>query len=260
MDSPLTQHEHQPCTEDAGSAGAASSRVVGNRCAVMPSVGSKAVIRRTVIFITLAVFASSGFVFAAADVPLRARASLRPVSTCGTNVTTAPAAIVPTTTESTVPAAKLDESAAVISSSASQTQGRACFSVFDWPVREPDIVRQFEAPETPWSAGHRGVDLAAQPGTALLAPAGGTISFAGQVAGKSVVSIRHDALISSFEPAQTDLPVGTLLDQGQIFGQVQGGSDHCGETCVHWGVRSGENEYVDPAALVAGSRIVLKAQ
>ena len=145
-----------------------------------------------------------------------------------------------------------------VASDASPTPEHACAGGFGWPVGEPQVVRKFEAPKTAWSSGHRGVDLAANPGIELLAPASGTISFAGQVAGKSVVSIRHAAYISSFEPAQTDLPVGTALNKGDVFAHVHGGSDHCLDTCVHWGVRSGEDAYVDPEALVALSRIVLK--
>ena len=148
---------------------------------------------------------------------------------------------------------------AAAASTTSQVAQRPCEAGFDWPVDEPQVVRPFEAPETAWSSGHRGVDLAAPPGTQLIAPASGTITFAGQVAGKSVVSIRHTDTISSFEPAQTDLPVGTAVLKGEAFAVVQGGSDHCFETCVHWGVRSGEDTYVDPEALVAQARIVLKS-
>ena len=148
--------------------------------------------------------------------------------------------------------------ASVATSTTSQVAQRPCEAAFDWPVAEPQVVRPFEAPQTAWSSGHRGVDLAAPPETQLLAPSSGTITFAGQVAGKSVVSIRHAKTISSFEPAQTDLPVGTAIRKGESFAVVQGGSDHCSDTCVHWGVRSGDDQYIDPAALVAKSRIVLK--
>ena len=136
---------------------------------------------------------------------------------------------------------------------------QSCMTGFLWPVSEPEIVRPFEAPESPWAPGHRGVDLATRTGSVLLAPADGTVSFAGQVAGKSVVSIQHDGLVSSFEPAQTDLPKGTAVRRGETFGFVRGRSDHCGTTCVHWGVRRGVNDYLDPAGLVAGGRIVLKS-
>ena len=91
-----------------------------------------------------------------------------------------------------------------------------------------------------------------------MAPADGIVSFAGQVAGKSVVSIQHAGLVSSFEPAQTDLRAGAVLRRGEVFGIVQGLSDHCGDSCVHWGVRRGVNEYLDPARLVGDATIVLK--
>ena len=62
-----------------------------------------------------------------------------------------------------------------------QTQ---CVKLMDWPVRHPEVLQDFDAPDKPWLAGHRGVDLASHEGDELIAPAAGYISFAGKVAGK----------------------------------------------------------------------------
>lgn len=99
----------------------------------------------------------------------------------------------------------------------------------------PRVISGFDPPERPWLAGHRGVDLAAESGDELVAPADGVVSFTGKVGGKDVVSIRHGFLTSTFEPAVSGLDHGAVLRQGERFALVDGVSDHCGETCVHWG-------------------------
>jgi len=47
-----------------------------------------------------------------------------------------------------------------------------------WPVdATPAVVRDFDAPASEWGPGHRGLDLAARPGTTVRAPVSGSISF-----------------------------------------------------------------------------------
>ena len=133
-----------------------------------------------------------------------------------------------------------------------------CRSAFDWPIHPAAIDREFRRPATTWSAGHRGVDLRTEQMTSLLAPADGVVSFVGKVGGKDVVSIRHGALVSTFEPATTDLPQGARVTRGDEFGKVVGVSDHCADACVHWGIKRGADDYLDPAAQVRPSRIALK--
>lgn len=120
------------------------------------------------------------------------------------------------------------------------------------------VTAPFDLPDRPWLPGHRGVDLAASPGACLLSPAEGRIAFAGLVAGKAVVTVRHGSLTSTYEPARTELPEGTPVRQGAPFGRVEGESDHCGDRCLHWGLLSGRGAYLDPASRLRGRRIVLK--
>ncbi|QOL33103.1 M23 family metallopeptidase [Bifidobacterium eulemuris] len=148
---------------------------------------------------------------------------------------------------------------AVDMSVSSSSDESRCQSVFDWPVAQVSLEQEFRRPPTTWSAGHRGVDLLAEEGTALLAPADGVVSFAGVVAGKDVVSVRHGTILSSFEPATTDLKVGTSVRRGEGFAVTGGGSDHCGNRCVHWGLRRGADDYLDPGAYTARTVISLKA-
>ena len=97
------------------------------------------------------------------------------------------------------------------------------------------------------------------------APADGIISFAGSVGGKSVVSVNHGDLVSTFEPAHTEGVAGTAVRRGDVIGEVGGASDHCDGRCLHWGVRRVrlQNEgtattYLDPLARVRPMRIGLK--
>lgn len=135
---------------------------------------------------------------------------------------------------------------------------KTCKSAMQWPVKPAQIVKAFNPPPKPWMVGHRGVDLAASTGTPLFAPADGVISFAGKVAGKSVVTIRHGELTSTFEPAVTKFSVGVFVKTGQNFAHVEGGSDHCGTTCVQWGLKRKNRTYANPERMTVKRRIVLK--
>ncbi|MET4096889.1 M23 family metallopeptidase [Arthrobacter sp. UYCu712] len=124
-----------------------------------------------------------------------------------------------------------------------------------WPLNpRPAVLRPFDPPPRPWLSGHRGVDLAAASvGAPLTAPAAGTVSFAGVVVDRPVISIDHgNGLRSSFEPVESQLPVGAFVPDGGLLGTVLPG--HCGPVpCVHWGVRRGE-EYVNPLGFVMDLR------
>lgn len=135
------------------------------------------------------------------------------------------------------------------------TSGDAVASEADAPT----ILDDFDDPGKPWLAGHRGVDLAAAPGTPVLAPADATVRFSGMVAGKNVVSLSLGGdLVTTFEPATGVEPVGAAVRRGQVIAHVDGGSDHCADQCLHWGLRRGKKTYLDPTAYVSRSRIVLK--
>ncbi len=123
-----------------------------------------------------------------------------------------------------------------------------------------DVVARFDRPRRPWLPGHRGVDLVAVTDDVVVAPAPGVITFAGQVGGKPVVVLTHGELRSTFEPAVTELDVGTALRAGEPVARVasDAGAAHCAPTrCLHWGVRRGE-AYLDPLLLLgAAGPIVL---
>lgn len=129
------------------------------------------------------------------------------------------------------------------------------------------VERPFDPPVEEWGAGHRGVDLAAQPGASVVSPGPGVVTFAGQVARRGVVVVTHpDGLRSSLEPVAASAPVGTAVATGTVIGVVEGSQDtdepdgtanHCTpRSCVHWGVRRGER-YIDPLSLLDRPPIVL---
>lgn len=123
------------------------------------------------------------------------------------------------------------------------------------------VLRPFDQPAAPWSAGHRGVDWASPDGD-VFAPAAGSIRFAGPVAGRSVVTVAHpDGMLSSLEPVELapGLAVGDRVAAGELIGSVQEGVDHCPVACVHWGARIPQgwtvqggtwDRYVDPLVLL----------
>ncbi|WP_168197150.1 murein hydrolase activator EnvC family protein [Agromyces laixinhei] len=121
-----------------------------------------------------------------------------------------------------------------------------------WPVAAPiRVVAPFRAPPTPYTAGHRGIDIASAPETPVGAPAPGVVSFAGMVAGRPVVAIDHgDGVVSAIEPVAALVVQGTSVAAGDPIGTVATGG-HCGSSCVHFGVRV-DGEYVSPFLFFGG--------
>lgn len=132
---------------------------------------------------------------------------------------------------------------------------------FEWPLQPvPQVVRSFDRPEDPYGAGHRGVDLSASAGQPVLAAGAGVVVFAGELAGRGVVSVDHDALRTTYEPLRPEVKVGEQVYAGQRIGTVMAGHAACAGACLHWGVRRGNPpEYLDPLQLVGpNSRVRLK--
>lgn len=116
----------------------------------------------------------------------------------------------------------------------------------------PAFARPFRAPAQRWSAGHRGLDLSLAAGTPVLAPAPGTVTFAGTVVDRGVVSVLHpDGLRTSLEPVDPEVVVGQQVEAGAALGTLQAGAAHCPpRDCLHWGLRDGDR-YVDPLSVLS---------
>ncbi|MDQ2755406.1 MAG: M23 family metallopeptidase, partial [Actinomycetota bacterium] len=89
-------------------------------------------------------------------------------------------------------------------------------------------------------------------------PTAGTVTFAGDVAGRPVLVVTHPGgLRSTLEPATASVPVGTAAGAGASVGTVNATPGHCAPaTCVHWGVLRG-GTYLDPLRFVSTPRVVL---
>lgn len=142
--------------------------------------------------------------------------------------------------------------------------GRAESARLVWPLRPPPAVtRAFDAPAPDWQRGHRGVDLAGVPGQPVYAAGPATVVFAGQLAGRPVVSLAHTGgLRTSYEPVEAAVRVGQLVDESTALGRLLPGHAGCPATaCLHWGAMWGpasRADYVDPLGLLETTPIRLK--
>ncbi len=95
------------------------------------------------------------------------------------------------------------------------------------------------------------MDLGAEPGQAVLAPAPGRVTFAGTVVDRGVLTIEHSGgLRTSYEPVTATVATGAAVSAGQAVAVVTSQPGHCpSRTCLHWGLRRGD-VYLDPLLLV----------
>ena len=134
----------------------------------------------------------------------------------------------------------------------------------DWPLRpRPAVLRMFDAPSPNWNPGHRGVDLAGVPDQPVYAAGAGTVVFAGELAGRTLVSIAHPGgLRTTYEPVRPAVRAGQLVDAGSAIGALITGHAGCSAAaCLHWGAMWGaasRADYVDPLGLLASTRVRLK--
>ncbi|MFI8522058.1 murein hydrolase activator EnvC family protein [Streptomyces sp. NPDC085481] len=126
-----------------------------------------------------------------------------------------------------------------------------------WPVGppRPEVLRGWEPPPGPYASGHRGLDLAAPPGAEVLAPAPGTVGFAGPVAGRGVLTITltgtgSPPLRTTYGPVEPLVRTGTVVRAGDPVARVAPGG-HCPRACLHWGLLRGER-YLNPLGLLRG--------
>lgn len=131
----------------------------------------------------------------------------------------------------------------------------------DWWERPTpgEIVKEFHPPERAYGPGHRGVDLAATPGTPVFAMHTGTVLFAGQIAGIPIISLSTDTddLRSTYQPVDATVTAGSTVEQGQIIGYLaETRIEHCSEDCLHVGVRT-DKHYFNPQ-IFWGGLLVLK--
>jgi hypothetical protein len=106
------------------------------------------------------------------------------------------------------------------------------------PTRGFDPGRPFEG------GRHRGVDLAAAPGTAVRAACTGPVGFAGRIGGVGIVTLRCGPWRVTHMPLATIAARGSVV-RGAVIGTVASSPDHAG---LHLGMRRDGTRfgYVDP--------------
>lgn len=137
---------------------------------------------------------------------------------------------------------------------------RAPGADYAWPLHPaPSVGQPFRRPTFRYGRGHRGADLLGTPGQAVLAAREGVVVFAGAVAGRGVVSVDHpDGLRTTYEPVTPTTTVGVRVLAGDPLGVLEPGHAGCpGAACLHWGVRRGKVDYLDPLVLVRPARLRL---
>ena len=117
-----------------------------------------------------------------------------------------------------------------------------------WPVVGP-VIRAVDPPDSPYGSGHRGIDIAAVEGTVVVAPAAGTVTFAGPVGGRLFLTLAHAGGLSSTYSWISEVLVrkGDQVARGQPVART--GTGHPGDLVpsLHLGVKL-DGAYVDPLA------------
>ena len=138
------------------------------------------------------------------------------------------------------------------------TAGPGTDPVGVWPLQPaPEVVRPFDPPDSPYGAGHRGVDLLGTVGQQVRAALPGTVTYAGSLAGRGVVVVDHGATRTTYEPVVATVRLGTRVGAGAQIGSLALAGSHCfPRACLHWGWIEGET-YLDPLRLVGAGPVRL---
>jgi murein DD-endopeptidase MepM/ murein hydrolase activator NlpD len=109
------------------------------------------------------------------------------------------------------------------------------------------VVRAFDPPETPFGSGHRGIDIAAPPGTIVVAPDAAVVAFSGRVGGELFVTLDHGGGLTSTYSWLSQVLVrrGDMVPRGAPIALTGTGHPGSAVPSLHLGVRVGE-VYVDP--------------
>jgi murein DD-endopeptidase MepM/ murein hydrolase activator NlpD len=142
----------------------------------------------------------------------------------------------------------------VLTASPAQPQPKS--ARWTWPLDDRRVIRPFLAPLRPWGPGHRGVDLAGARGGPVRAVGPGTVTFAGMIAGRGVITVRHGELRTTYEPVQPVVKPGDSVAGGSQIGHLSPGGHCVPQTCLHLGLLSGAR-YLDPMTLFQPVRVRL---
>ena len=123
---------------------------------------------------------------------------------------------------------------------------------WQWPTGAPvPVVEGFAPPAHDWLPGRRGVTVQYPAPSPVYACSSGTVTTAGPVAGRGVISIRHDVggriVWSTYLPVTPSVAVGDHVEKGDVIGVSEGDSP-----TLHWGAKTGRRTYIDPIRMTLG--------
>lgn len=126
---------------------------------------------------------------------------------------------------------------------------------YSWPLKtDRKITGAFDNPPENWLPGHRGVDIATVLGRIVYSPGAGTVTYAGDLAGRGVVTVSHGWFRTTYEPVTPSVVVGQVVRKDQALGRISAGVSHCGSAspgyCLHWGMRT-DYKYFNPLILLS---------
>lgn len=127
-------------------------------------------------------------------------------------------------------------------------------------VPEPvGVTRLFDGPAQPWLPGHRGVDIAATPGTVVLAANDGLVAWSGMVGGFGAITIEHgDGLYTTYTPVVPFVFRGMPVKAGMPIATVAQNPAH---PALHFGAyltNDKPRRYVDPLKILGKQLVVLR--
>jgi murein DD-endopeptidase MepM/ murein hydrolase activator NlpD len=117
-----------------------------------------------------------------------------------------------------------------------------------WPVVGP-VIDPFDPPDSPYGAGHRGIDIATPVGTVIVAPDAGKVTFSGKVGGQLFVTLDHGGGLESTYSwlSATLVKKNDIVARGQPI--ARSGPGHPGKTPAHLHLGVKLNDvYQDPLA------------
>jgi hypothetical protein len=117
------------------------------------------------------------------------------------------------------------------------------------PFTQGQVENHFQAPLWEWGPGHRGIDIAIDSSSPIVAPFDGTVFFTGEVVNRQVLTlVSASGLKASFEPVCGLQPVRARVSKSQTIGVLcvpeAGYEMHC-DSCLHFSVRNSYG-YLNP--------------
>ena len=118
------------------------------------------------------------------------------------------------------------------------------------------IVRGYDPPDSPYGSGHRGIDIAAEMGSVVLAPDAGVVTFAGKVGGRLFLTIDHGGGVTSTCSWLTSVLVrkNDRVTRDQPVATTGWGHADLTVPHLHFGVRL-DGAYVDPLAYLGAPSV-----